>query len=137
MNTMENAVWEFIENFSFSDKYKFLLEHYNRGEHEAHLIKAYLSTEYLFYNITLSSEVSHEIIEKIKKWENNSQFLEDAADIYKEDLVLSIQLFWNWIDDFWTKEDFFPNIARGQFIAYGEAIDELQREFISYLESKI
>lgn len=63
--------------------------------------------------------------------------MDSVVDIYKSDLTDNIELFWEWIDEFGDKDNFYKNIAIGQSNAYIEALTELQNKFVEYLESKI
>lgn len=138
MNTMKNALQEFLNDFSFSDNYKFLLKHYTKdSDLWGSLPESFLSKDNLFYDVDMDSEISEEIIDKIKEYDEFWDFLDGTIDIWYTDLIESIELFWDWIEDFWDKDNFYQNIALGQSNAYIEALTELQNKFVEYLESKI
>ena len=70
MNTMKNALQEFLNDFSFSDNYKFLLEHYKKDSDLLYeLPESFLSQDNVLYEIDMDSEISEEIIAKIKEYD--------------------------------------------------------------------
>ena len=134
---MKNVVQEFVINFSFSENYRGVLEHYARNENDLtqggnqgrNLVNDFIEYLYQENSDAWSDEELSEHAEKIVE-----DFLEGIPNIYDEDIAKNIPLFWDWIEDFWEKENFYETMRNAQHRAYKEFLLNLLVRLLIHID---
>jgi len=136
MEKIKNLVNEFVEKYEFNNDNKCILEHYWK-KYDLENPKKELIKTFLFENVLFEiEEIDKEIIKKINNFDDYISFYDWVIDIKNYDLIRNIELFWNFIDAFWNKDDFYKNLMKWQEKAYREWLEDIKNKFVEFLEEK-
>lgn len=143
MKTNKELTKQFIETYKLPEELSFLLEHYRKHENDIHtkdndknwnLMEDFI-TEYLIEDF--EKQIDKKDIEKIENYYDYESFFDGNVDIYNEDLIKNIELFWDYIETFWNKDDFYNNLMNWQKIAYEKLLIDIKKSFVEFLKDNI
>lgn len=132
---MKNIAKKFIENYQAPEDLSFLLKHYLKDNDK------WLNTlveDFVYENLLFDIEdLTKENIEKISNFESYIDFYDGAVNTYNEDLIKNIELFWDFIETFWNKDEFYENIINWQKIAYEKILVDIKEKFVDFLKEQL
>lgn len=132
---MKNIAKKFIENYQAPEDLSFLLKHYLKDNYK------WLNTlveDFIYENLLFDIEdLTKENIEKISNFESYIDFYDGAVNTYNEDLIKNIELFWDFIETFWNKDEFYENIINWQKIAYEKILVDIKEKFVDFLKEQL
>lgn len=132
---MKNIAKKFIENYQAPEDLSFLLKHYLKDNDK------WLNTlveDFIYENLLFDIEdLTKENIEKISNFESYIDFYDGAVNTYNEDLIKNIELFWDFIETFWNKDEFYENLINWQKIAYEKILVDIKEKFVDFLKEQL
>ena len=136
---MKDLAKKFIENYEAPEDLNFLLSHYLKDNDKDWLWeRKTLIEDFIFNNLLFDIEdISEENIEKISNFENYLDFIDWTINIYHEDLNKNIELFWDFIETFWDKDNFYENLMNWQRKAYEKILVDIKEKFVIFLKEQL
>ena len=132
---MKNIVKKFIENYQAPEDLSFLLKHYLKDSDEN---LNTLVENFIYENLLFDIEdLTKENIEKVSNFESYIDFYDGAVNTYNEDLIKNIELFWDFIENFWNKDNFYENLINWQKIAYEKILVDIKEKFVFFLKEQL
>lgn len=132
---MKNIAKKFIENYQAPEDLSFLLKHYLKDNDK------WLNTlveDFIYENLLFDIEdLTKENIEKISNFESYIDFYDGTVNTYNEDLIKNIELFWDFIETFWNKDEFYENLINWQKIAYEKILVDIKEKFVDFLKEQL
>jgi len=125
---MKELVKKFIEKYEVPENLKFLLKHYKNN-----LINDFIDDNLLFD----INEINKENIETISNFDSYIDFIDWNIDTYNADLIKNIELFWEFIETFWDKDNFYENLMNWQNKAYQELLEDIKNKFVEFLKEQL
>lgn len=130
---MKELVRKFIEKYQVPEDYKCVKEHYSKKYDDKNIVEDFLN-EGLLLEI---DDISKNNIEKIEKFNDYIDFTDWITDIYNEDLIKNIELFWEFIETFWDKDNFYENLMNWQNKAYQEFLEDIKNNFVEFIKEQL
>ncbi len=136
---MKDLVKKFIETYEAPEDLNFLLRHYLKDNDKDWLLeRKSLIQDFIFDNLLSDIEnINKENIEKISNFEDYLDFIDWTINIYNEDLNKNIELFWDFIETFWDKEEFYKNLMDWQRKAYEKILIDIKEKFVKFLKEQL